>query len=203
MNIIYLLAYSWIAGCCVNKNYPGCLNKSDYWKNHFTIHGLWPQYVDNGYPEFCTDEPFNSTIPDLIGMDIMTKYWPNVEYEVNNPNYDSFYNHEWTKHGTCSLVNNQFDYFNSTIELAKKFRTPEILTEIKVTTTIQSDYLRDQFGGKEYVTLICSNTNILTGIYTCWDMNENGLPEEQIKCPVTVQKEDTCKTEEVVIFYDN
>ena len=123
MNIIYLLAYSWIAGYCVNKNYPGCLNKSDYWKNHFTIHGLWPQYVDNGYPEFCTDEPFNSTIPDLIGMDIMTKYWPNVEYEVNNPNYDSFYNHEWTKHGTCSLVNNQFDYFNSTITDANTLKT--------------------------------------------------------------------------------
>eukprot|EP00128_Syssomonas_multiformis_P002201 Colp12_sorted_trinity150504_noHs@23754 len=50
----------------------------------------------------------------------MTKYWPEVEYEVTDPEYTSFWEHEWSKHGTCSGLS-QDDYFQTTVNLIKSF----------------------------------------------------------------------------------
>jgi ribonuclease I len=48
---MYVLAYSWTPGFCnTQSNDPGCSNPESYWKNHFTLHGLWPQYTTDGYP---------------------------------------------------------------------------------------------------------------------------------------------------------
>ena len=42
--------------------------------NDFSIHGLWPDYIDGGYPQFCTNQQFNlSTIEPI--MDDLNKYW--------------------------------------------------------------------------------------------------------------------------------
>lgn len=38
--------------------------------------------------------------------------------------------------------------------------------------------------------LQCSNSTILTGVYTCWSYS----PVVQIECPVSLQKEDTCSS---------
>jgi ribonuclease T2 len=183
--IIFVLAYTWTAGFCYGETYPGCLDPQKYWKYNFTIHGLWPQYIDNGYPSYCTNEQFDPTIPENIGMDIMTQYWENVKSEITDDDYDSFWEHEWDKHGTCSGLT-QYQYFNNTINLIQYFGTPTIVTE-NVGNNISIENIRDSFGGQSYVSLQCTDM-MLMGAYTCWD-TYNYI---QIKCPDEVIKEDSC-----------
>jgi ribonuclease I len=78
----------------------------------FTIHGLWCQYDKEHYPEFCSKEKFNVTSIDPILND-MNKYW--FSFYGNN---EEFWGHEWSKHGTCSTLN-QFNFFNETLDLYK------------------------------------------------------------------------------------
>ena len=187
-DIVYVLAYSWTPGFCINQCYPGCKTPESYWLNHFTLHGLWPQYITTGYPSYCTTESYNSSIPDAIGFDTMIQFWPDVKYDTTSSSYDSFWEHEWTKHGTCSTLT-QYNYFNDAIQLIERFQTPEVLVEA-TGGTIDASTLRKSMGD---VALQCSSGNVLTGAYTCWSQT-NGVPGSQITCPSSVEMEDTCTT---------
>ena len=190
-NIIYVLAYSWTPGFCFtnNPNYPGCLDPKPYWQNNFTLHGLWPQYDTTGYPSYCSTESFDPNIPIQIGWTTMTTYYPDVKYEETDTDYDSFWEHEWDKHGTCSELS-QYDYFQQAITLVEQsFTTPEIIHDyINTTNSLSANAARNSFGGPTYTALQCSDSNILTGVYTCWSHSH----VLQIECPASVQKEDTC-----------
>lgn len=191
--ILYVLAYSWTPGFCftTNPNYPGCIEPKPYWNENFTIHGLWPQYDTTGYPSYCSAESFDTNIPKEIGWNTMTTYYPDVKYVETSPDYDSFWEHEWDKHGTCSGLS-QYDYFQQVILLGETFTTPEILHNyINTTNSLSSESLRDSFGGETFAILQCSKTNILTGVYTCWSQS----PVAQIECPKSVQSEDTCTSQ--------
>jgi len=185
---IYVYAYSWTPGFCYNTEYPGCSDSLPYWGTNFTIHGLWPQYIDKGYPSSCTNEPFDTNIPNEVGEDTMIQYWPDVQYTVSDPQYDSFWIHEWSKHGTCTGLT-QLQYFNEAIQLTQRIPTPTILSE-SVGKNISATVLRNDMGGEKYVALQCKN-QILTGAFTCWNQT-NGIPTTQIMCPSSVVKEDTC-----------
>jgi len=108
---IYVFAYSWTPEFCYNKSsvYPGCAAPQSFWGKYFTLHGLWPQYSTGGYPQSCTTEPFNTSVPYAVGWNDLVQYWPNVQYAETDPLYTSFWDHEWTKHGTCTGLS-QFDY---------------------------------------------------------------------------------------------
>jgi ribonuclease I len=74
----------------------------------FTVHGLWAD--ENNYPEFCTKEQFNiSEISSLITE-------MNINWKSCYDNNTIFWNHEWSKHGTCTKMT-QLNYFNSTLNL--------------------------------------------------------------------------------------
>lgn len=70
----------------------------------YTIHGLWPQYDSESWPQFCTKEVFNKTIIKMLPE--MSSDW----HSCYGSNFD-FWSHEWSKHGTCSGLQ-QIDYFN-------------------------------------------------------------------------------------------
>ena len=186
---VYLLAYFWEPESCYGTSkYAGCSNTLPYWSNHFTIHGLWPQFTSGGYPSFCTTEAFNSKVTTTIGDDMYT-YWPNIQSSFDDPSYSSFWEHEWTKHGTCTGLS-QVDYFQSTLSLQKKFGTPVSVTQA-VGSTISASKLRSDFGGATYVALQCNGGSYLSGAFTCWSV-QNKIPLNQIPCPTDVQAEDTC-----------
>lgn len=188
---LYVFAYSWTPEFCYGKSYTGCSSPEDYWNTHFTIHGLWPQYSDkNGYPSYCTSEPFNATLIETnIGMDTLEKYWPNVQGNPTDTNYSSFWEHEWSKHGTCTGLT-QLAYFENAIELAEKYGTPNYIDE-SIGASISADILRTQMGGETQVSLQCVNGEYLSGAYTCW-IQENGIPQYMTPCPLSVIEEDTC-----------
>lgn len=210
--LMYVYAYSWTPGFCFNQtDYPGCISQTqtqDYWKTNFTVHGLWPQYVDNGYPSYCNSDDNNQNFNETeivadIGWDTLTQKWPNVQCDETDPEYDSFWEHEWTKHGTCSGLNQDI-YFETAINLTNVLLTP---TEIQshLGESINADELRDAFFGSPWVALQCNKNGetgdyYLTGAYTCWKQNaDDGSVGEQIVCPAEVVNEDTCYADDIFI----
>ncbi len=157
-----MLAYSWQAEFCYGQSsYPGCADPEDYWKSNFTLHGLWPQYSTSGYPSDCTTEPFDPQVPEAIGMDTMIEYWPNVQEAEGSTDYDDFWSHEWSKHGTCSGLS-QMDYFNAAINLIEAYGTPRIVSD-NVGKSVAASDLRNAFGGADFVSLQCSSSIYVVG----------------------------------------
>lgn len=82
----------------------------------YTIHGLWVDYINGGYPEFChkaefSKEPLMEILPDL------KMNWPSC-YGGSD---EGLWKHEFLKHATCMEKNlTEFDYFNKTLELFHK-----------------------------------------------------------------------------------
>jgi len=79
----------------------------------FGIHGLWPNFNDGTYPSSCGNEPYNpQEVADVLQQ--LDDDWGSLAC----PSSDSqtFWNHEWSKHGTCSGLS-QHDYFQSAISL--------------------------------------------------------------------------------------
>jgi len=195
---LYVYAYSWTPGFCNGYTYPGCMNPELYWTTNLTIHGLWPQYNTTGYPSSCNNEPFDVSVPEMIGLSKMIQYWPNVQATESTASYDSFWEHEWTKHGTCTGLS-QYEYFNSAIQLTFRIPTPDILYR-SIGQNVSATELRNSFGGSDYVALQCSNQH-LTGLYTCWNQID-GIPTYQMKCPTSVSKEDSCISNDQIIVLD-
>jgi ribonuclease I len=85
--------------------------------NDFSIHGLWPDYIDGGYPQFCTNQKFNlSTIKPIL--DDLNKHWSSCSGKP-----DTFWKHEFEKHGTCfDPPTTEFDYFNNTLTTFHKLK---------------------------------------------------------------------------------
>jgi ribonuclease I len=86
-------------------------NQSDNW----SIHGLWLDYANGSYPQYCSKMDFKPIDNNLINN--LNENW----YSCNGNNTD-FWNHELQKHASC-IRDNIFPnldsnlYFNETIEL--------------------------------------------------------------------------------------
>ena len=87
----------WQPEFCYNQAYVGCQEPNPFWSTSLTIHGMWPEWNNGSYPATCDAEAFDKSVTDKIGMDTMTKFWPNVQYDVADAKYTSFWEHEWTK----------------------------------------------------------------------------------------------------------
>lgn len=195
---MYVFAYSWTPGFCYNQTYPGCIKPQSYWTQNLTIHGLWPQYITTGYPSSCTTEPFDPNVPYNIGWSLMTEKWPDVQYSETDSKYDSFWEHEWTKHGTCSGLS-QHDYFMAALNVTDVLVTPPAL-QLAIGQKMATKSLINAMGGSERAVLQCKQQN-LVGIYTCWSQIDN-VPGDQIDCPASVLSEDTCKSSDMVYIAD-
>jgi len=78
--------------------------------NTWQIHGLWIEQCQEclacGYPSFCKNVQYNSSLLDPIKTQL-AQYW-----------YPGLLQHEWFKHGSCFPGNiTEFDYFNMTLQL--------------------------------------------------------------------------------------
>ena len=81
----------------------------------WSIHGLWPQYSLTKYPRFCKRAAFDISKLNPIIEDLK-EYW----YSNRGPD-ETFWEHEYLKHGTCNFNNfDEFNYFKTTLILFHK-----------------------------------------------------------------------------------
>ncbi len=66
----------------------------------WTVHGLWPSRWADKHPHDCPGAAFNGSALSGIKADL-ERYWTNVH---KNGREDSFWEHEWNKHGTCAAA---------------------------------------------------------------------------------------------------
>ncbi|KAL8940242.1 MAG: hypothetical protein Q9211_002372 [Gyalolechia sp. 1 TL-2023] len=96
--------------CCFNAP-GGLLLLTQFWDtnpptgptNSWTVHGLWPDNCDGTYEQYCDPSREYTNITSIITaagrtdlLDYMNTYWK--DYQGDD---ESFWEHEWDKHGTC------------------------------------------------------------------------------------------------------
>ena len=122
-----------------------------------------------------------------MGIDQFYKAWPNVKEDQSDSDYTSFWEHEWTKHGTCSNLD-QASFYKYT--LSTRPLTPKCVGDNyggnTTLTELQDAYSTD-------VVLDCQGT-FLNQIFVC--VGVDYLP---IDCPASVLSESTCKDGIVMI----
>ncbi|XP_020255492.1 ribonuclease 1-like [Asparagus officinalis] len=154
----------------------------------FGIHGLWPNYNDGSYPSNCDPGvPFNpSKISDLV--DSMQTNWPSLACPSSDG--DTFWSHEWTKHGTCSeSVLDERGYFSAALNLKKQVNLLEALRNSGIEPNDQSYSLNSISQAISDATgytpgIECnrdeSGNDQLYQVYVCVDTSGTSL----IDCPV-------------------
>ncbi|KAF1323630.1 Ribonuclease ddi, partial [Globisporangium splendens] len=203
---LYVLAQSWQPEFCHGKEkvYPGCQKPQEFWKTHLTLHGLWPERETSAPPSFCDGEPFDAQqVEDEIGFETLTQYWPDVKFSVASPEYPSFWEHEWTRHGTCSGLA-QIEYFSHAVNLIRNgtVDTPTLVQE-NVGEYVPIADLRAAFGSgssQPAAVLKCMHGGgTLSQVFTCWLKDRKNVPIQRRACPEHVLKEDTCLQSSIYI----
>mmetsp|Transcript_52864 Transcript_52864/g.158228 ORF Transcript_52864/g.158228 Transcript_52864/m.158228 type:complete len:257 (-) Transcript_52864:245-1015(-) len=199
----YVLAMSYQAEFCHkhrSDHFDGCLHPLEEWRGALTIHGLWPQNSDGTWPAKCTDEPFDPTVLDDIGFEKFTRLWPNVKAESRGePGYTDFWAHEWTKHGTCSGLD-QDRYFGGALDRAVP--TPSLVKE-RYGATISKGDLVQAYGGAGSVALVCEHGRYLSEARFCLQRNSDNSAGERMLCNRSVLDEDNCGEEIFVANFDS
>jgi ribonuclease I len=81
----------------------------------WTVHGWWPEYSHNKWPQFCDPKRYSEFSEEVIKpiRQKLDLYWSSC------PGYPpalNLWEHEWKKHGTCIIPQvSVVDYFNHTI----------------------------------------------------------------------------------------
>ncbi|CEJ93907.1 Putative Ribonuclease Trv [[Torrubiella] hemipterigena] len=145
---------------------------SDSW----TIHGLWPDNCDGSYPAQCDDDRAYTNITDILSdkapdtLSYMQTYWK--DYKGDD---ETFWEHEWGKHGTCistlepscysnyQTTQEAADFFTRTVGLFKTVPTYSWLAAAGITPSTSKTYslstIQDVLTKKHgaAVTLKCKN----------------------------------------------
>ncbi|KAL3269935.1 hypothetical protein HHI36_008992 [Cryptolaemus montrouzieri] len=142
-----MFSQRWPVSSCIewegknNSNVCNMPKDPDVW----IVHGLWPTKTGTDGPNDC-----NSPIhfdPDQLEpiLEDLDNYWTNIEASTK-PN--SFWAHEWKKHGTCASVlpqlNCVYNYFKKGLELNRKFELTTILADANIVPNA-NNYTIDDF----------------------------------------------------------
>lgn len=114
----YVMSLSWTPTWCDlegdARQSPQCRSGRGY---GFTLHGLWPQYADHGYPSYCRTAARNPSramsngMADIMGISGLA--W-----------------HQWKKHGRCAGLSAQ-DYYALARKAYASVKRPEIFRKLK------------------------------------------------------------------------
>lgn len=160
----------------------------------FTIHGLWAQQRPRGGVNGCPVEKYDGEKLEPIIKD-MHNFWPTLSTYGD----ESFWRHEWNKHGGCAFVaegiNSFFSYFEATIRLFRRLRINETLRESGYVPSDQVEYPAEdiQYAITEmhraHVNLNCyihpeTDVAYLKEVYVCYDKNlrPSDCPEIKSRC---------------------
>ena len=147
--------------CCFNAP-GGQLLQTQFWdfnpatgpSDSWTIHGLWPDHCDGTYDQFCDPNRQYTNISSILQaagandlLSYMNKYWK--DYQGKD---ESFWEHEWGKHGTCISTfdpncytdyvpqEEVVDFFQKTVDVFKTLPSYEWLSEAGIVPDSSKTY---------------------------------------------------------------
>ncbi|KAH7384954.1 ribonuclease T2-like protein [Cadophora sp. MPI-SDFR-AT-0126] len=147
--------------CCFNSP-GGQLLLTEFWdtapstgpNNSWTIHGLWPDKCDGTYEANCDPSREYTNITAILQsygktdlLSYMTTYWK--DYQGND---ETFWEHEWGKHGTCISTldtgcyeghrgqEEVVDYFEVAVGLYKGLGSFEVLAAAGIIPSTTTTY---------------------------------------------------------------
>ncbi len=159
---------------------------SDSW----TIHGLWPDHCDGTFDANCDPNRAYTNISSILAaagattvLSYMNTYWKDVKGDD-----ESFWDHEWEKHGTCistlqpSCYTNYVpqeevvDFFTTTVNLFQTLPSYTWLSNAGIvpssTATYTSAAIMAALKAPRGVDVVirCQNTNELDEIWYFYDV---------------------------------
>jgi len=184
----YVYAQQWPSALCkkINSTHHGKCDFIPREVNTWVVHGLWPSKAHSGHhygPFNCENKPFDEgkVLPIL---DDLHKFWPNL---MKNKVDDSFWQHEWEKHGTCACQKNsctELEYFQQGIELRNWLKFEEMLSSAGVVPSLSKEYelakIKEVIGPAKfqcYKTERDAKFQVIAQIETCHD-----LGYDQVEC---------------------
>jgi len=155
--------------CCYE--YPGgLLLQTQFWDtspstgpvDSWTIHGLWPDNCDGSFESNCDPSRNYRNIPELLRdqgaestLSFMNTYW--VDVHGHN---EQFWEHEWSKHGTCYSTlqpsclppdsprgAEAVAFFTQVVSLFRTLPTYQWLSEQGITPSRTRTYTFEEFTG--------------------------------------------------------
>lgn len=153
----------------------------------FTLHGLWPNYDNGDYPQYCeTAQDPGPPPPDTAEM--------HCKWESFKQPDPAFWDYEWVKHGTCAVpvVGNRLTYFRTTLDLDDKYDLDEAMAAAGVTPSDSRSYptkdvlkaVSDSFGAEP---LLKCKGGALVEIRMCLSLDLEPIP-----CPPAVSVHSEC-----------
>ncbi len=158
---------------CTVSPTKNCTISSAINKN-FIIHGLWPNKIGGQGPFNCDNSTLDmKQLTPILG--VMKETWPSCF----SPEYD-FWNHEYTKHGTCAVksglpeYSTQFLYFNTVISLTKSLNLLSVFSQAGImpsdtkryTTEHMANAVQNFVGYKPQI--VCFNPSYFGEIRICF-----------------------------------
>ncbi|KAI3332971.1 ribonuclease t2 [Ustulina deusta] len=148
--------------CCFNAP-GGAILQTQFWdtapstgpSDSWTIHGLWPDNCDGTYEQYCDQNRQYTNITAILQekalctLRTMQTYWK--DYQGQD---ESFWEHEFGKHGTCMNTLNPEcypdyqptdevpDYFTRTVDLFKTLPSYDWLAAAGIVPSATTTYTR-------------------------------------------------------------
>nr|BAK32788.1 ribonuclease T2 [Morchella esculenta]BAK32789.1 ribonuclease T2 [Morchella esculenta] len=170
--------------CCFNAP-GGQLLLTQFWDtdpvtgpvDSWTLHGLWPDNCDGTYDANCDSTRAYTDIPGILtaaGKTSLLRYMQTY-WKDNQGDDESFWEHEWSKHGTCintikpscytgyTSKEELVDYFEVAVQLFKGLDTYKALAAAGITPSTSKTYTSAKIQAAlkaatgHTVTLGCSN----------------------------------------------
>ncbi|CRG89188.1 ribonuclease T2, putative [Talaromyces islandicus] len=196
------------SGSCCLESPGGLLIQTQFWDaqpaigpaDSWGIHGLWPDNCDGTYQSSCDSSREYDDIESLLEsagktdtLSYMKKYW-----QSNDQSVESFWEHEWAKHGTCINTidpkcytnykkgDEAVDFFGKVVSLFKTLDTYSALEKAGITPDDSKTYklsdIEDAAGslhdGKK-VYFSCENDE-LSAAYYYFHLRGNAINGEYI-----------------------
>lgn len=177
---IFLFAQSWSPRfCCSNSKQ--CIRENMKGVNDTSVHGVWPAYTNEHektgrtFPSFCSKAN--------IDQETLKEY-PFI-------NHSQRAKHEWTKHGTCTILTSK-QYFDSEEDLNNREEILDLREELQDAVSnsiageipiIKLNSIYEAIGSTKKVAIMTNNFCQLQEITTCWEKKEDGSIGKMIDCP--------------------
>jgi ribonuclease T2 len=107
---------------------------------------MWPERNDNSWPQFCSGNSYSAgAISSIRGE--MDTYWPNLQSHGTS---DSFWKHEWEKHGTCAAdgsmpgISDELSFFQYALDIHSSMPYAKTLAAYGVVPSNSQTYTLSQ-----------------------------------------------------------